>query len=80
MRMISPMDTVADLAARWPTFAAFADDVGVEWATAHQWRLRNRIPPAHWVAVINAAQARGFDDVTLESLFRMTDQDEQGAA
>ncbi len=74
------MDTVSDLAARWPTFAAFADDVGVEWATAHQWRLRNRIPPVYWPALINAAKGRGFDDVTAESLLAMTVAAEQGAA
>jgi hypothetical protein len=74
------MDTVADLAARWPTFAAFADDAGVEWATAHQWRLRNRIPPDHWPAIIAAAHERGFSDVTAESMLAMTVNMEQGAA
>lgn len=74
------MRTVADLAARWPTFAAFADDVGVEWATAHQWRLRNRIPPVYWPALIAAAHRLGFADVTADTLLALTVAAEQGAA
>jgi hypothetical protein len=79
MRMMHRMDTVSTLAARWPTFSAFADDVGVAWPTAHQWRLRNRIPPTYWPDVIAAAESRGFDGITAESLLAMTVAAEESA-
>lgn len=52
----------------WPSLSEFAADVGVEYGTAKQWCRRNSIPPVHWLTVCEAAQARGMEDITVESL------------
>lgn len=65
------MKTVIEIIERWPTQADFADDCGVKWMTAHQWRLRNRIPPEHWPALVKAATRRGIP-LTEKLLAEMT--------
>ena len=53
---------------RWPTVAAFAAEVGEKYPTVAAWRQRDSIPPRRWGAVVKAAHARGFTDVTYETL------------
>ncbi len=45
----------------WPAGREFADDVGVSLNLVNSWKHRNRIPPEHWAAVLDAAWARGID-------------------
>ena len=54
------MKTVSDIVELWPRTRIFADDCGVEWMTAHQWRRRNKIPPEHWAALVKSAKRRGI--------------------
>lgn len=58
---------------RWPkpSIAQFAEDVGVHYVTAQLMRHRNSISPDHWPAVVEAAQLRGFDEITLDLLLRL---------
>ena len=65
------ISSVRELQGSWPTYAAFARDVGVSEGAAQQWRLRKSIPPEHWSAVIRAATERGVKGVTIESLLNM---------
>ena len=53
------MKNVSDIIDKWPSTADFAEDCGVEWMAAHQWRRRNRIPPEHWPALVKSAKRRG---------------------
>lgn len=46
----------------------FADDVQVNWATAHQWRLRGYIPAEYWPRIVEKAKARGLKNVNLTVL------------
>ncbi len=58
---------------RWPkpSIAQFAEDVGIHYVTAQVMRHRNSIGPDHWPAVVDAAQRRGFSEITLELLCRL---------
>jgi hypothetical protein len=55
------MKTVSDIVELWPRTRDFADDCGVEWMTAHQWRRRNKIPPEYWAALVKGAKRRGYN-------------------
>lgn len=54
------MKTISDIIALWGKTNDFADAVGVEYMTAHQWIRRNRVPPEYWSALVKAANRRGF--------------------
>lgn len=75
--VMAKITSVEQLQSKWPTFAAFARDVGVEWGTAQQWRLRGSIPPKYWPAIVAAADDNKIKGVTVEALLAMrTKQDE----
>lgn len=54
------MKTISDIIALWGKTSDFADALGVEYMTAHQWIRRNRVPPEHWSGLVKAANRRGF--------------------
>jgi hypothetical protein len=54
------MKNVSDIIALWGKTSDFADALGVEYMTAHQWIRRNRVPPEHWSGLVKAANRRGF--------------------
>lgn len=62
------MHDVASLMALWPSVSDFARDIGIAPTHAHVMKLRGSIPPAHWSAVVSAAEARGFSDVSMDVL------------
>jgi hypothetical protein len=62
------MNTFADVINRWPSAAAFASDLKITGLRARQWRRRNSIPAGKWLDVIAAAEARGFDGITVDRL------------
>lgn len=66
------MSTFSRLIDRWQTVAAFADEIGVAYVTAHAMKTRDSINARHWPAVMAAARKHGWDDVTLESLVEMS--------
>lgn len=73
------MNTFSDLIDRWDSVSAFASEAGVSYGRAAQWRRRNSIPSERWNAVIAAARARGFADVTLDRLADMAQARSQAA-
>lgn len=52
----------------WPSIRAFSEAIGVELEAARKMRQRGRIPPAHWLAVADAAQKANHPEVTMEAL------------
>jgi hypothetical protein len=44
--------------------AEFSRDLGVSWATAHQWRLREYIPAEYWERLIDKARERKIKGIT----------------
>lgn len=62
---VSSFAAVIDL---WANTAAFAREVGEPYENARQWRLNDSIPGRAFAAVVNAARARGFEQVTHEML------------
>lgn len=65
------METFADIIGLWASAEEFASDVGVAGGTARAWKARNSIPPEYWIRVVEAAVARGFRLVTLDTLARL---------
>lgn len=59
---------------RWPTKAAFGRDIGLD--DPHAARIfhrRNRVPRAHWAALIKSAHQMGMDFVDQDFLDRLYD-------
>lgn len=62
--------SVRDLVHLWgsPPRVAYeqlaADVGGIDWFAVRDWARRGRIPARHIDAVVNAAQRRGFHDLT----------------
>jgi hypothetical protein len=51
---------------------ALADDTGASLFAVRKWHHRNnRLPAEWWGAIVTAAEARGFKNVTLEALASM---------
>jgi len=57
---------ISGLIARWPNRQALADDIDANIEAVHKWAKSDRIPSGWMLAVVNAAQSRGFEDVTAE--------------
>lgn len=62
------MNSHRQIIDRWGNRAAFAREVGVDYQVARQWCNRNSIPSEYWMDVVNAAQRRGFPDISLDLL------------
>lgn len=52
----------------WPTVADLAADLDFKYVTVAAWKQRNFIQPMYWPAIISAAQKRGIEGVTYETL------------
>lgn len=64
------MNTFRDVIDRWPEPApvTLAADLGEEPGTVRQWRNRNVLPNRVWLSIVEVAQRRDIDGVTLEVL------------
>lgn len=60
------METFTSIIGRWPTAAEFGRDLQITDVRARAWKNRNSIPGHFWAVVEEAAQERGFSDVTVE--------------
>lgn len=58
--------TFREIIALWRTPDVLADEIGVKRETVRKWRFRNAIPPAKWLAVIGAANAKGIPLTTMD--------------
>lgn len=65
------MNTFAEIIGLWKSLRQFADDIDVPYVTAQMMHFRDSINPEHWDRVVEAAEKRGFDQVTLELLQRL---------
>jgi len=57
---------IKDLINRWDTRAHLAAAIGASVAAVHKWAEADRIPAKWQAAVIRAAQAQGFSEVTAD--------------
>ena len=57
--------TLTDMIDAWPSIAEFAADAGCGYEAARQMRRRASIPPAYWLRIIDAAERRKLDGITL---------------
>ena len=51
----------SDVIDLWPSARVLAEDIGEKTASVHKWRQRNSIPGEKWLAVVSAAEQRGFE-------------------
>lgn len=64
------MDSFAKVIERWETASELARDIGQKEVTVRAWKARG-IPGPNWLAVVEAAKARGFSDITYERLAKI---------
>lgn len=70
-----------DVIAAWPNAEAFGSDIGLRvYSHGRMMKRRNRIPRAHWDAVIAAAKMRGIDGITVDLLERLHASSERETA
>ena len=62
------MQTHRDIIDRWPSLSAYAEDIGAAYVTAQVMRFRGSIHPRWWDAVVEAAERRGWHDITHKAL------------
>lgn len=55
---------ITSLINRWSSRRELADQIGVSVAVVHKWAEHGRIPADRQFAVVRAASANGFGDVT----------------
>lgn len=65
------MDTVSDVFTRFEKTSAFADALGLKLSAASEMRRRKSIPVRYWPRLVEAAQERGFNEITYERLVEM---------
>lgn len=58
-----PDNTVTRFQKRWPSYAEFAADAGVNYGTAQVWRHRNSIPGDYDLHIAHGAARRGLGSV-----------------
>jgi hypothetical protein len=70
-RSVEPgeIKTWAQVIELWPkpSGVTFAEDIGVSQVLARSWKRRG-IPSAYWTRVVNCADRRDIDGLTLETL------------
>lgn len=54
----------AELIGRWPSPKDLAADLALPRVTIRMWKSRNTIPSENFCAVVEAAQYRGFHEIT----------------
>lgn len=59
-----------EIVSRWPSIAAFADDIGVAYETAKKMNQRSSIGRDYWLKVVEAAAKRGIDGISIELIAR----------
>jgi hypothetical protein len=62
------MQTFSQIIDAFGGAASFGAAVGIPDSHARAMKARNSIPDGYWLKAVNAAQDRGIDGVTLESL------------
>lgn len=61
----------AELINLWPSLSDFADDIGVPYMTAKGMRRRGSVPAGYWLAMEEAASARGIEGISVRRLAEM---------
>lgn len=62
---------VVDLIEKFGGPSAFAEAIGRQESHVRTMKARKSIPSAYWQEVVEAAVARGFSEITYESLIQM---------
>lgn len=62
------MKRFRDVITRWRSAEELADDIGETGLLVRAWKARDNIPPPHWPKIAQAAEKRGFKDITIPFL------------
>ena len=71
---------VRDIISLWPTRRELADEIGAKVAAVHKWAAANRIPSDWQYKVVQAANRRGFTEVTSEAMLIAHADHDKGVA
>jgi hypothetical protein len=72
----APVENFSQLIGLWPKpfLSNFAADIGVPYVTANMMRQRNSIAARYWASIVEAAEKRGIEGVTIELLAELARQ------
>lgn len=70
------MNSFSAIICQWDSPADFAADIGVASGHAAVMKSRNKIPDRYWKKTVEAAQRRGYRDITLELLADLAQREE----
>jgi len=62
------MKTFRDVINSFGNAEQMGRDLGVSGLSVRQWRRRNSIPSQHWTRIVDLAQTRGLDIISLDLL------------
>ena len=62
-----------DIIALWDLPSELAEEIGAKANTVSKWAQRDFVPPEWWTAVGDAAQRRGFEDVTAARMAKLAE-------
>ena len=62
------MQDVQNVIGLWPNVRSVAEDCDSDVEAVYQWQKRGSIPGRYWLHLVNGAEKRGLDGVTLEKL------------
>ncbi len=72
---------ITSLINQWSPRRALAEEIGVDVAAVHKWAANGRIPSGWQGRVVDAAQRRGFAEITADWMLRVHAAEiERGAA
>ena len=66
--MFLNMQNFNDIINLWPSRAAFERDLELPKNLVHMWAMRDTIPPEYWAELVDAAEKRSIEGVTLSVL------------
>lgn len=64
--------THSEMLNAWQDDRTLAEDMGVAYHRARDWRRRNSIPPQYWPKFVCLCESRGIEGVSLETLVAAT--------
>lgn len=58
----------SDIIMKWPSIAAYGEDIGIGGEHAQTMKTRDSIPAKYWLITEEAARKRGIEDVNIKLL------------
>ena len=73
------MKNFTDIIDLWPSRTDFVNDLDLPENLVHVWASRDTIPPEYWAELVDAAEKRSIEGVTLSVLTALRKNQSGGA-